>query len=367
MRKFVGILVGAAIAAAPAAGIAADKTKAEPDVYVNVSLMMFEDQNAKIVNDVTLIPVRGVFESMEYDVKWDEDERKVTVESDTGVRFVELTIDSNVMDIYTFKNIMGLDHEQYTLEVPAQIMNDRTMIPLRAVSEAFGCDVNWDQDAYRVDISLGETFLTEGAMPTPTPAPEEMLKMTLSTDTEELTEDGEFDVYVEAENMPEDTFLSGIVVSLAYDKSKLEFVSGTMLNNEDEPLEATVMAENPEYEIGAKMVYVTIYGETARTEDGRVLKMTFKSLTGEPGDIALSNNYDTMRGFESYLMFNNGEKDVIYDGQNMIVDKTPLTVGETAPDVTEAPEATGTPDVTEAPATETEEPSASPEAETETE
>ena len=31
-----------------------------------------------------------------------------------------------------------------TLDVPAQLINGRTLVPLRAVSEAFGCDVGWD-------------------------------------------------------------------------------------------------------------------------------------------------------------------------------------------------------------------------------
>ena len=31
----------------------------------------------------------------------------------------------------------------FELDVPAQILNDSTLMPVRAVSEAFGCEVNW--------------------------------------------------------------------------------------------------------------------------------------------------------------------------------------------------------------------------------
>ncbi len=326
-KQLFGFLTAVSLIAAPVSGaFASDKANAEPDVYVNESLIMFEDQNAKIIDDVTLIPARGVFECMGYDVEWDDKDRTVTVTSDTGVRFIVLTIDSSVMEIYTFKTIMQVDNTQYTLEVPAQIINDRTMIPLRAVSEAFDCTVEWDQDDYRVDITTGEPILLEGAQPTPKPAESEILKMSLSSDTETVSAGEEFDVYVNVANSPKDTFLSGIVASFGYDKSKFEFVSGTLLNNDNEPLESTVYAENPDYSTGAKALYVTIYGDTARTTDGSVMKATFRSLTGEPGEITLTNNYDTLRGFESYLMFNNSEQDIIYDGQQLIVDKTPIAV-----------------------------------------
>ena len=34
--------------------------------------------------------------------------------------------------------------EKKALDVPAQIVNSRTVIPARAVAEAFGCTVDWD-------------------------------------------------------------------------------------------------------------------------------------------------------------------------------------------------------------------------------
>ena len=40
-----------------------------------------------------------------------------------------------------------------TLDVPAQIINSRTMVPARAVSEALGCNVNWDGGTKTVTIT----------------------------------------------------------------------------------------------------------------------------------------------------------------------------------------------------------------------
>lgn len=318
--------------------LAADKANAEPDVYVNDSMIMFNDQNAKIVDDVTLVPARGVFECMGHTVSWDEDTRTVTVEGSTGVRTITLEIDSNIMKVETFKNVFERDVEEYTLEVPAQIMNDRTMIPLRAVSEAFNCDVKWDQDNYRIDITTGAPILLEGAEPTPAPSEDEMMKMSLSTDAEDIKAGDEFTVYIEVANVPENSYLSSVMFTMNYDKDKFAYVSGTLLNDNGEPFESDVNAENPDYKTGVKSVFITIDQDAGRKTAGKVFKCTFKSLTGESGTITLSNNYDLVTGFESYLMFTNVVDDInapdvkltdtIYDGENIIIDKTPLTIGE---------------------------------------
>ncbi len=40
----------------------------------------------------------------------------------------------------------------YTMSVPAQIINDRTLVPLRAVAESLGASVAWDGVKYVIDI-----------------------------------------------------------------------------------------------------------------------------------------------------------------------------------------------------------------------
>ena len=42
--------------------------------------------------------------------------------------------------------------EEITLDVPAQVVNDRTMIPLRAVAEALDAKVDWVGELRRVVI-----------------------------------------------------------------------------------------------------------------------------------------------------------------------------------------------------------------------
>lgn len=43
--------------------------------------------------------------------------------------------------------------ETAILEVPAQIVDERTLVPLRAISESFGLNVDWDEDNRKVIIT----------------------------------------------------------------------------------------------------------------------------------------------------------------------------------------------------------------------
>ena len=260
------------------AGYAADKAKAEPDIIVDGSKVLFDDQNAVIVDGVTLVPARGVFEAMGNTVKWIEESRMVRITTSTGVRYVRVYIDSDIMKVNQYKTLMEETSEEIKLEVPAQIMNDRTMIPLRAVSEAFDCEVEWDEENYVVNITTTEPPLLEGYEHKPKTPIEEMVTMSLSTDAKDVKAGDEFDVYIEYKNIPEGMYVSGLVSSLEFDKTKLEYIenSGTFLNDKDEPYTSDVYEENTEYEIGARIVFITITEENARTKDGRVFKATFK-------------------------------------------------------------------------------------------
>ena len=63
-----------------------------------------------------------------------------------------------------------LDGKYITFDVLPRLVNDRTMIPVRAVAEAFGADVDWDEETETVIIEngsvkilmkLGENFFTK--------------------------------------------------------------------------------------------------------------------------------------------------------------------------------------------------------------
>lgn len=99
------------------------------------------DQQPIIRDDRTLVPLRGVFEALGATVYWNNDTRSVTAYKDDTT--VELAIGSSTMYV---------NGQPKYLDVAGQIINDRTMVPLRAISEAFEAIVYWDNDTRTVRV-----------------------------------------------------------------------------------------------------------------------------------------------------------------------------------------------------------------------
>lgn len=116
-------------------------------VYVDGEKLNF-DQPPIIQNDRTLVPMRKIFEALDADVFWDEPSQSVTAVHGTDV------ILFRIGQAALYKNGQLV----YTMSVPAQIINDRTLVPLRAVAESLGAEVGWDGINYVIDItSSGNT------------------------------------------------------------------------------------------------------------------------------------------------------------------------------------------------------------------
>ena len=116
--------------------------------YSNVVSVVLNDKElsfdvpAQKINNRTLVPMRKVFESMGALVLWEEDIQTVSVLR--GYTLVEITIGNSFMMVNDIA---------YPLDVPAQVINGRTLIPVRAVSEAIGCTINWDETTQTVFIN----------------------------------------------------------------------------------------------------------------------------------------------------------------------------------------------------------------------
>lgn|GEM_PF-2152987 len=111
-----------------------------PRVKINDKQMSF-DVPPVIKNGRTLVPLRAIFEELGAEVQWDEKTRTVTALK--GDKVISLKIDSYDAEV---------DGSRVVLDVPAQIMNGRTLVPLRFVSEALGAIVTWNQRLQLVSI-----------------------------------------------------------------------------------------------------------------------------------------------------------------------------------------------------------------------
>ena len=115
---------------------------AEPTISVTVYGNPVEfDQPPVLKEGRTLVPVRAIAEALGSSVEWDEATQTVT--ATLGDTVVKLVINSKQMLV---------NGNAVEIDVPAEIINSRTLIPVRAISEAFGCNVDWDGDNYRVII-----------------------------------------------------------------------------------------------------------------------------------------------------------------------------------------------------------------------
>jgi len=125
-------------------------------VEVDGQRVIFADQEPVIVDGRTLVPVRGVFETLGYEIGWEGSTQTVTLSN------VAYTVIIRVgSQTFTTNGI------SYTLDVPAQIINGRTMLPLRAVLESVGCALEWDGANQRVIVSSsGATVPTLTINPT---------------------------------------------------------------------------------------------------------------------------------------------------------------------------------------------------------
>lgn len=104
---------------------------------------VYPDSDPIIKNDRTIVPIRAVAEKLGYQVSWDASTRTVTIVS--GLDTLTIKIGQKYMDLNT--KVPGKNYSErsrLTLEAPAEIINDRTYLPLRAIGEALGCDVDWD-------------------------------------------------------------------------------------------------------------------------------------------------------------------------------------------------------------------------------
>lgn len=140
MKKRISALVLAMVMTMPAAAFA-------DDISINVNGVSLEtDQPPIIENGRTLVPLRAVAEALGCQVEWDNAAK--TASFSMG----EVTAAITVGESYILVGD-GVYNEEFPIDTPAVIRNSRTLIPLRALSECFGYDVNWDNDTRTVTIS----------------------------------------------------------------------------------------------------------------------------------------------------------------------------------------------------------------------
>ncbi len=141
----------------------------DANVVIGTKLEFEEGNEPFIANERTMMPLRAISEALDATVYWfSEDKRVQIVCYDT---LLSLQIGNTVMGKYKIVNgEVNNQPESIELDVAAMIYNDRTYVPLRAISEAFDAQISWDnpnrsaiiipKDVEKNDVLISEMIET---------------------------------------------------------------------------------------------------------------------------------------------------------------------------------------------------------------
>lgn len=102
-------------------------------VYIDGVMLSF-DVEPIIIKDRVMVPMRKIFETFGAKVIWFEKTQQIKAES--GEKLILMQIGNSIMK----KN-----QEEILLDVPPILNGDRTLVPIRAVSQSLGAIVKWDE------------------------------------------------------------------------------------------------------------------------------------------------------------------------------------------------------------------------------
>lgn len=88
-----------------------------------------------------LVPLRAIFEALDAKVNYDDPTKVITSKKDGRV----ITLTVNKKEAFVNDNLVLLD-------VPAQIVNSSTFVPVRFIAESLGAKVDWENNTVFVNL-----------------------------------------------------------------------------------------------------------------------------------------------------------------------------------------------------------------------
>lgn len=107
----------------------------------------------QLVNNRTMVPVRKIFEVLGATIAWDGETETVT--ATTEEKIMKLQINNNIATVKT-----GETTEELTLDAAPVVIDGRTLVPVRFISETLGLKVGWD-DATQTVIIMDTGIILE--------------------------------------------------------------------------------------------------------------------------------------------------------------------------------------------------------------
>ena len=151
MKRITALLLTGAVLASQTAVLASQDVI---EVYLNDVKIEF-DTDPEIVNDRTFVPLRAIVEGFGAEVDWDGETQSISITKDGTTN--HLQISSADVSTETDGSVSAA-----VLDASPYIKDERTMVPLRYISEGFGLLVEWNGEDRVITITNG-TDIGEGA------------------------------------------------------------------------------------------------------------------------------------------------------------------------------------------------------------
>lgn len=167
MKRFIAVCL---------AGVMFMSTPAFADgIVYNGETVTYASQEPVIINSRTYVPIRDVFEKLGFEVEWDGANKLVDISND----YHHITLSVNGNNIYVMNADLTMTAKK--LENPVQIINSKTMLPLREILEAVDYELDWNSETKTTTIKDVNDYAYLKAQ---VEKLESMDKITMSDDTE---------------------------------------------------------------------------------------------------------------------------------------------------------------------------------------
>lgn len=254
MKKIISLILIICISAVTSIQVTAKGD--DITVKVNNKTVNF-DVEPMIQNDYTLVPMRAIFEKLGAEVLWHEDQGGYASASKGDITiwfFIGKPEMLRADETHPMPTTIELD-------IPAQIVSERTLVPLRAISEALNCDVEWVASTRTVlittpdeDNNAQQTQIQITPKPQATERPAATSKPKSTPKPEIESED--------LEEQPELTY------NEALNRVKLS-IEDNFGNDEEQAKDITIKGEKTPKKYKDKMVYeFELYSKSIKADDG---------------------------------------------------------------------------------------------------
>ena len=267
-------------------------------VYLYVNSKQVENLPLEpiILNDYTLVPARESFEKIGASVTWIKDTEQVQIV------YKDMVVLMKIND-----NNATVNGQLFNMSIPPKLINSKTMIPVRFVSEAMGLTVNWDNNTRIINIS--EPIVQDTTTET-------------TTITEITTQVQKADIEIEKIEMPDSDERTFSI----YSNKKIEKFQQVILEDGSVAIDI-YNSYNSIKETNMESITEFISNVTIENKENNITRFIFKTKSS-----VLNNNFLSEDGKILYVNFGGNpikKIEAYNDGTNDIL----KLYGEFAPDV----------------------------------